>query len=199
MERVWMPPGGGAEIFSGVFGGTAQLVGVALWGPYGICGKAEGREGGRGGEKGLDAHEILRVEDLAPRALPSFAHVEYASLADGTKLIEVHATEPLYITGRTVRVYYAPPRNQPVTTPYYYHKLYIDDGEPSGIYSRALMKDATGRPLGSGFVEFSGIPQATEALSALDGHEIDETPATIARSISARAAGTRDVELAAQS
>ncbi|KZP27931.1 hypothetical protein FIBSPDRAFT_1039918 [Athelia psychrophila] len=78
----------------------------------------------------------------------------------------------------------------------------------SGLMHR--VKDATGRPLGLGFIEFSDIPQGTEALGALNGQEIGgtllkmsiarplspETPATIARSISARAAGTRDVELA---
>ena len=64
--------------------------------------------------------------------------------------------------------YFAPPASQAP----YLRVLTVDD--PAHTYYLTV-KDKMGNPTGSGFVEFNGVPQATEALAALNGQEIDGT------------------------
>ncbi|KAF7975954.1 hypothetical protein HWV62_8078 [Athelia sp. TMB] len=115
-----------------------------------------------------------------------YCHIEFESQADAEKVFNAHADEPLYIAGRTPRIDYAPQRVRVTTDPY--HKLFVYDfphdentlremfgSFDSDILSVYMMKDKMGNPTGSGFVEFNGVPQATEALAALNGQEIDGT------------------------
>jgi nucleolin len=113
-----------------------------------------------------------------------YAHIEFTELSAAAKVLEAHKQEPFFIGGRSVRLDYAPPPNRVATQPY--HKLYIYDfpkDEASlrmafkdfdeTIMSVSLMKDAAGKSTGAGFVEFGSIPQATDALEALNDREIE--------------------------
>jgi RNA recognition motif-containing protein len=112
-----------------------------------------------------------------------FAHVEFTNVAAATKVFQAAQNEPVMLGNRSLRVDYAAERTPTLETQPY-HKLYVYDWRADeealssafkqfsrSITSVHILRDMDGKSLKSGFVEFTSVEQATEALNVLNGHE----------------------------
>jgi nucleolin len=68
-----------------------------------------------------------------------FAHIEFASIADATSVVEASKTSSFKILDRELKVDYAPPRFQ--HTPEPYHVLYVSEFVGNEEELRSAMKD----------------------------------------------------------
>lgn len=109
-----------------------------------------------------------------------YAHIQFEKLDDSIAAYTSGAEEPLYIMGRNLRLDYAGQKSKHIEPN---HKLYFfgfkgDEAElrkatrefESGIIGYYMLTDlATRKQSGTGFIEFTSVDRATEALERLDG------------------------------
>lgn len=126
----------------------------------------------------VSAIRIGKTGDGRPRG---FAHVEFETVAGATAALEASRNEPVYMGDRTIRLDYAPGRQQIVNPPH--HKLYISgfngseaelrsafsEFENSVVGTYMLKAPQTGELIGTGFIDFMSTERATEALKQLNG------------------------------
>ncbi|KAG6853619.1 hypothetical protein C0991_002843 [Blastosporella zonata] len=116
-----------------------------------------------------------------------FAHVEFVNTPDAVAAMTSVAEEPMYLLDRDLRVNYAagrraPAEREPSNTLYFhgFSGTLEDLRSASGQYDTSIvnihfLKDRhTGMENGSGFLHFTSVVRATEALSSLNGRRVGD-------------------------
>ncbi|KAG6901462.1 hypothetical protein C0995_011618 [Termitomyces sp. Mi166 len=128
------------------------------------------------------AIQAIRIGYEADGRTRGFAHVEFADVHDAVAAYKSIMEEPMFILDRDIRVDYAAVRRQraqPSMTLYFqgFRGTLDDMREATSDFGEYIsdvffLKDReTGKEYGSGFIHFSTVARAQEALEHLNGRE----------------------------